>query len=228
MQKVPSVIITVLVAVLVPMVALVVVGSSPVSSLLMDDALSQTTEDALERDYLMEVARAVRDFSFGNDDASLPEGEDYRTAITPDAVSHLVDVRGVFLTVQYACIGILLALVVLFALVARRYGARYLAWPLTIGGAIPLAAALILGIAAFLNFDAFFAWMHSLFFADGTWTFPVDSLLIRSLPYGFWASCAVVWVACMVLLCAISVVAGVLLGRRARQAQPASMRGTDD
>jgi uncharacterized membrane protein len=56
--------------------------------------------------------------------------------------------------------------------------------------AVSLAAAAAVGL---LDFEAFFAWFHGLFFAPGTWTFPYDSLLIRLFPERFWVTAAVAW-----------------------------------
>ncbi|MDR1358436.1 MAG: DUF1461 domain-containing protein [Coriobacteriales bacterium] len=212
-----SVVITLLVAVYIPLAALMVVTSAPVSTALMDDALKQTTQDGADREYLLEVATAVREFSFGDDAAAMPTGEDYRSSLTSDAITHLLDVRVVFLTVEYVSIGVLLALILLLTLAVRRYRVKILVLPLIVGGGVPLACALVLGVAIAIDFAAFFAWMHSLFFADGTWVFPADSLLIRALPTGFWLSSATVWAVCMVLLCGISIAAGVFF--RWRQAR---------
>ncbi|MDR1087885.1 MAG: DUF1461 domain-containing protein [Coriobacteriales bacterium] len=214
MRRVVAVVITLLVAVYIPLAAFMVVSSAPVSIALMDDALKQTTTDATEREYLLDVATAVREFSFGDDAAAIPTGEDYRTALSSDEITHLLDVRLVFLTVEYVSIGILFALILLLTITVRRYRTGFLGLPLIAGGGLPLAAALILSIVVAVDFNAFFAWMHSLFFADGTWVFPADSLLIRSLPSGYWLSSAGVWAGSMVLLCAISIATGLFFKRR--------------
>ena len=56
-----------------------------------------------------------------------------------------------------------------------------------IGGVV---LALLVGVT---DFNAFFAWFHSLFFADGTWTFPYEALLIRVFPLPFWITAAATW-----------------------------------
>ncbi len=217
MRNVLTVLVTILLAIYIPLAALMVVSSAPVCQFLLEDALKQSTESKEERDALIAVAMGVRDFTFGNDDADMPTGEDYRTAITPDAVDHLLDVRSVFLVVEYFGVGVLLALILLLTLTVRRYSAAFVVKPLIIGGAIPLVAAIALGIYSAVDFNAFFAWLHGLFFAAGTWTFPAESLLITSLPYQFWVSCAVFWAIAMVLLCAISIGVGVFFQRRTRR-----------
>lgn len=43
------------------------------------------------------------------------------------------------------------------------------------------------------DFNGFFSWLHSLFFASGTWTFDANSLLINMYPTNFWIGMGVVW-----------------------------------
>lgn len=200
--------------VFIPLAALMVVLSEPVCLALAQASIVSLPGASEEHDFLVSVAMAVRDFSLGNNAAAMPAGEDYRTAITPDAIAHLLDVRIVFIAALYATMLLFLALVILIVVVVRRSGVKALARPLVAGGAVPLAAAAILGVAITLDFNAFFTWMHGIFFASGTWTFPADSLLIRALPYEFWIACAVVWAASMAVLCAVSIVLGALFGRR--------------
>lgn len=200
-------------ALFIPLAALMVVLSEPVCHALADAAIPPSPQNPAEHEHLVEVAMGVRDYSLGNDDAELPLGTAYQDAITPDALQHLLDVRSVFLACEFASALLLIALVILLIVTRNRRGAGSLSRPLIIAGALPLAAALVLGIAVAVDFSAFFTWMHGIFFAEGTWTFPYDSLLIRSLPYNFWLSCAVVWAVCMVLFCVISIVVGVVLGR---------------
>jgi len=205
---------TILLAVFLPLAALMVVLAPPVCQALAQRAIAQNVADPLEQEHLVAVAMAVRDFSVGNDDAAMPAGVDYRYAITADAIEHLLDVRVVFVGAEIACLLLLVILLVLVGLTWRRSKSAALKRPLTIGGLIPLLAALGLGIAVFVDFDAFFTWLHSLFFADGSWTFPADSLLIRALPYNFWLSCAVVWALCMAVFCCICIAVGLVLPKR--------------
>jgi integral membrane protein (TIGR01906 family) len=191
-----------------------VVLSAPVTQALAEASIAHNSADPAEHERLVAVAMAVRDFSLGNDYASLPAGEDYRSAITADALAHLLDVRVVFVISVLASVVLFVVLLTLFIVSIKRKGSAIATGPLIIGGAIPLAAAAILAVAIAIDFNAFFVWLHGLFFAEGSWTFPADSLLIRALPYNFWVSCAVVWAASMALFCLINIVAGLLLQRR--------------
>jgi len=200
-------------AVFLPLCGLMTVLSAPMVNNIARFTIAPTPDDPAEKLYLMEIAVAVRDFSMGNDAAALPLGDDYRTSITPDAISHLLDVRVVFVLAFYSYLFLLFALAILAIIQIRRKGIHSLTRPFIIGGAIPLGAALLLGLAVLIDFNAFFIWMHGIFFADGTWTFPADSLLIRALPNSFWVGATVVWAASMVLFCILSMVAGYLLHR---------------
>ncbi|MDR2108375.1 MAG: DUF1461 domain-containing protein [Coriobacteriales bacterium] len=74
---------------------------------------------------------------------------------------------------------------------------------LVIGALTPLVLAVCLAVVGFLNFEALFSAMHRIFFAEGSWLFAADSLLIRALPEGFWIGCALVWALSLLLLCLI-------------------------
>jgi uncharacterized membrane protein len=90
-----------------------------------------------------------------------------------------------------------------WALIRRRShrGAALIGRALTASALVLLAGA-GLGIAVGLfDFDAFFAWFHSLFFAAGTWTFPESALLIRVFPLPFWTSAGAAW-GVLVVVCA--------------------------
>ncbi|MDR2035704.1 MAG: DUF1461 domain-containing protein [Coriobacteriales bacterium] len=208
------VVLTILLAVFLPLAALMVVLSTPVVQALGGASIANSAADPAEREHLVEVALAVRDFSLGNDAAAMPAGEDYRIAITPDAKAHLLDVRRVFICSEFASVSLAIALFIMMLIVVRRSGPGTLSRPLIIGGIIPLAGSALLGIAIAVDFSAFFVWMHGLFFANGSWTFPADSLLIRALPYDFWVGCAEVWALSMALFCMVSIGAGLILKRR--------------
>ncbi|MCL2750717.1 MAG: DUF1461 domain-containing protein [Coriobacteriia bacterium] len=226
-------VITILLAFFLPLAALMVVLSAPVCQAVARATIPYNAANPAEHEHLVEVALAVRDFSLGNNAAPMPVGDDHRVAITPDAIQHLLDVRLVFVLSEIAFALLLVALLVFMIVSVRRSRAGLqanskrsslersqgssLAFPLIIGGALPLAGAALLGLAIAIDFGAFFDWMHGIFFADGTWTFPADSLLIRSLPNAFWAASAAVWAASMAVLCLISIAVGLILAQRSKQ-----------
>ncbi|MDR2672961.1 MAG: DUF1461 domain-containing protein [Coriobacteriales bacterium] len=180
------------------------------------EAFVNTTGSTLEHDYLVGIADAVRDFSLGNDQAAVPVGRDYRNALTPDAVAHLLDVRTVFIGLELAALIASLLVIGTLTISIRRYGLRSIALPLLIAGLAPLTVALLLGLAVLIDFAGFFAFLHSLFFVADSWVFPADSLLIRALPEAFWLGCAIVWLVFLVILCALCILVGLLIRRRSQ------------
>jgi integral membrane protein (TIGR01906 family) len=116
-----------------------------------------------------------------------------RPAFDQAAVSHLMDVRGVFGGARLATglAALLLAAYVGWCVARRRFEA--LAGGM-LAGAVLLAAGIVLAIvAALTSFDAVFTAFHGLFFAAGTWMFPADSLLIRLFPERFWEVSGAIW-----------------------------------
>lgn len=145
----------------------------------------------LGREDTLEAAELVRRFVVDEDAPPLPAELGGRPAFDADASSHLVDVRNVIVPARLvAVVAVLLA--VGWLLVRRRDRSlvsvvlRSAGWGLA--GVAGLAAAF-----ALTDFDAFFAWFHSLFFASGTWTFPADALLIQVFPLPFWMTAAGTW-----------------------------------
>ncbi|WP_165170949.1 DUF1461 domain-containing protein [Adlercreutzia sp. ZJ242] len=131
-----------------------------------------------------------------------------------DAVAHLDDVSDVIARFTPALLGI--AVLAAFCLMAtlRLYGARPVGRALTWAGAGTLAALLLLGLWALIGFDGFFAAFHGLFFADGTWTFPSDSLLICMYPTAFWMGMGGVWLATSCALSILSLALGLHMLKR--------------
>ena len=69
-----------------------------------------------------------------------------------------------------------------------------------------MALLVALAVAAVLGWQQFFALFHSLFFADGSWTFRASDTLIRLYPTQFWMDAAIA-VAGLALLGALAVMA---------------------
>jgi integral membrane protein (TIGR01906 family) len=145
------------------------------------------------------------------------EGFDERT------VAHLDDVRVVVRAVR-ALTGVAAALL-----------AGWAAWCLARGrttamsrglraGAILAGALALLGLLlALADFDVAFALFHRMFFAEGTWTFSADSLIIQLFPLGFWASAGVA-LAVWVTLCVVLMVWGSVAVGRSREVRGMTTR----
>lgn len=119
-----------------------------------------------------------------------------------DAISHLDDCFEVVnaaraIVIAIAVIGVVLAIILL---TKGRDGRRSLGNALHWASVVLLLAIIAAGIYAVVDFNAFFAAFHSLFFADGTWTFPGDSLLITMYPEQFWVGMGIIWLVTSIIV----------------------------
>ena len=78
---------------------------------------------------------------------------------------------------------------------AVRVGRRALGGVAQAAGIAVVAVFALLAAWVVVDFNGFFAAFHSLFFANGTWTFSYDSLLITMYPPEFWIGMGAVWLA---------------------------------
>lgn len=158
------------------------------------------------------------DGSPGNSSSIIAFGE--KTTLPEDALSHLDDVWRVLQPV-YALYILAVAIAAASAWRASRAWAsplvrRAAGRALFAAGAIVLAAFLAFGVWAILDFNGLFALLHSLFFAEGTWTFSYESLLICMYPLPFWMGMGVIWLAVTVAGCAGCIAYGKRLATHAR------------
>lgn len=93
----------------------------------------------------------------------------------------------------------------------RRLGAVFLA-----AGVLVFVAFVALAVWAVLDFQGFFTAFHSLFFRQGNWAFPYDSLLICALPTAFWIAMGAMWLIIDVLLAIVLILVGGKLVRKRR------------
>lgn len=124
------------------------------------------------------------------------------------AVDHLQDCVSIFVTARIAIIiSLVFATIGIVLLIIRRR--RQLAgWILFITPLAVIACIIALGLWAFFDFDSLFTALHSLFFSNGTWLFPADSLLITLFPEPFWMGMGIVWVSVSILACLIVCLVG--------------------
>ena len=136
-----------------------------------------------------------------------------RYSLPDDALSHLRDCTPVFTTGRIST-GVVGAFgivgVIALALIAGRKRAG---GALILGSLLVIAVIVSLGAWAALDFEGLFAWMHSLFFAQGTWTFDANSLLIRLFPEAFWAAMAGLWVISTLIFAGICAFIGRILAK---------------
>ncbi|MGM7669425.1 TIGR01906 family membrane protein [Microbacterium sp. A93] len=145
------------------------------------DELGFTTEDRLTygsagMDYLFNAApvRYLSDLQHqGNQ------------LFTDTEVSHMADVKLVMLITM--AVGVLLALVcIVFMVALARTAKGGIRRSLFAGSLWMLVVLIAVAVLAVLGWETFFAGFHSLFFADGTWTFQATDALIRLYPNQFW------------------------------------------
>ena len=207
---------------------------SPPATRLLAELTVDDTNSIHSHEYLVSIAEASRAFCVGDDKAPIPLGDDETVAYTPRVISHLLDVRAVFQAVIVFFL-IITVVVVMVLILYLRGGARRdilriaelrkerrhrLGLQLILGACIPLALSVLIVGIGFLNFDALFIWIHSLFFTWDSYYFAEDSLLIQALPMNFWIGCGILWAVSLVVLCAISTVIGAGLRRRYGNSKP--------
>lgn len=123
----------------------------------------------------------------------LPETVSGRPGFDESAVSHLDDVARVLLGARVVTL-VLAVLLAAFGAAAFRAGAfRGITSALRASAGACFAVVVLAVFVATSDFDAFFAAFHGLFFAEGTWTFSYDALLIRLFPEQFWIAAGVSW-----------------------------------
>ncbi|WP_427133224.1 TIGR01906 family membrane protein [Pseudarthrobacter sp. S9] len=116
-------------------------------------------------------------------------------------VSHMADVKLVILSAFGA--GALLALLSLIAVIyLRRRSTGGVRRGLFAGSIVTLVIVSGLGVLAALGWEQFFTEFHSIFFANGTWTFSLQDTLIRLFPGQFWVDAGIV-IGALVLLTAL-------------------------
>jgi integral membrane protein (TIGR01906 family) len=198
-------------------IAVLVVGLAlvPLTQPFFTRALAQryslTSEAGLSQARMLEVAEQVRAFVAEPRDSTLPAVVDGRSGFDASAVSHLADVRRVISAALIFTWGLA---IVLAAWVWVKVGSGQLdrvASALRAGAVWCAVLVVLAALAGFLNFDALFSAFHGLFFAEGTWTFAADSLLIQTFPEQFWATAAAVWAGLILLgAAALALLAGTL------------------
>ena len=83
-------------------------------------------------------------------------------------------------------------------------------------GVIVVVVFVGLGVWAAIDFNGFFTRFHELFFSQGNWEFPYDSLLICSLPTEFWMGMGAVWLGVAIVVSLLAIFVGRKLKRSRR------------
>lgn len=184
---------------------------APFTTTALSTSVSKWEGSGLTHDEMVEAAEITRDYTVGSHDRSSVEAYEELDAAV---LEHLDDVYEVVSTAQIMIIGIgafgIIGCIFIGLGIGRRaLGKTLFAAP---GAIITIFAALALWVI--FDFNGFFTFLHSLFFAEGTWTFSYDSLLIRMYPTEFWVGMGGVWFACTFLMSALCLILGMMIKGR--------------
>lgn len=103
---------------------------------------------------------------------TLPEG----LGLDEREVQHMQDVKSVFTGMRAL---FALSLIVTAFLLPRSHHLKKI---LRLAGGLSILVLLLLLLLAIFSFETFFTGMHSLFFSQGTWTFPLGTPLVTLYP----------------------------------------------
>ncbi len=133
-------------------------------------------------------------------------------ALDSDAISHLDDVYNVIHNVSTLVVIVVICTIISVFIYARidkkGLGRTLMRSTYAVSGFFALLA-----IWAIIDFDGMFEVFHSLFFAQGTWSFSWDSLLISMYPPNFWMGMGVIWLIVTLICCGICLIIGKLLNK---------------
>ena len=112
--------------------------------------------------------------------------EELRLDYADDEVSHLDDVKKVMDYLDYLFYGLMLALTLIIT--HHKKNRKELLRLFSYGGTATISAILIVFLLSLASFNAVFTVFHQLFFPQGNWIFPADSLLIQTFPIIFFVT----------------------------------------
>ncbi len=217
MRRAWSVLIGLALAVLVVGLALALL-TQPLFTRTLSERFSLAEEAGLSRGRMLDVAEQVRVFVTDRGSPALPDVVDGRPGFDAPSVSHLADVRRVIAGARLLTWVLAIVLAVALAVAVARRRLDEVARALRAGAVWCAAFVLLTVVAGLFDFDALFSSFHGVFFAEGTWTFAPDSLLIQTFPEPFWATAAAVWAGLVLLGSAL-----LALGARALRASQAEV-----
>lgn len=130
---------------------------------------------------------------------------------SPESVSHLDDCYSIART-AYVVLAICAIAAIAGLIACGVMGRKRLIGNVLMAAGIAVFAVFIaLFVFAAIDFNRFFTLFHGVFFSQGNWTFPYDSLLICALPTEFWVGMGVVWLVVTALISILSIAIGARL-----------------
>jgi len=109
---------------------------------------------------------------------------------TAAEISHLKDVQGVMSKERFVFFFSYLTVILIFGMNMKNK--PFLKKLLKCGGITTLAIMGIILLFSLLSFNELFTLFHSLFFPQGNWIFPYDSLLIQTFPLDFFVKVSLI------------------------------------
>lgn len=164
-----------------------------------------------QEQYAILVSRIISYMQGGTDDLqlTLDTAQGSKEMFLPVELKHMEDVQSIFVRggrVRWMAFGLCAALLC-FAFVTknRMYSKAFAYAALLTFGAV-LAAGILIGLLAWVNFDGMFILFHKLFFANNDWQLPETTTLIRMLPASFFTEAALASAARLLLFLAAAIV----------------------
>ncbi len=112
--------------------------------------------------------------------------EDLSPRFTPAERSHLEDVKKVMNSLDF--LFYLFLLILTLIIVHHEKDIKKITALFRWSGIVTVVGVGVLVILFYVHFDAVFVMFHTLFFPQGNWMFPAESLLIQTFPYLFFMS----------------------------------------
>ena len=120
-------------------------------------------------------------------------------------VSHMADVKTV-LTIAFVSALAMAVLSLLACVYLAKRSPGGIRRALFSGAVLTLVLVGALIVTAVLGWESFFTQVHTIFFANGNWTFRMDDTLIRLFPAQFWMDAGIAIAALVLLTCLIVLV----------------------
>ncbi|MET4059008.1 integral membrane protein (TIGR01906 family) [Arthrobacter sp. UYP6] len=121
-------------------------------------------------------------------------------------VSHMADVKTV-LTIAFVAALAMAVLSLLACIYLAKRSPGGIRRALFAGSVLTLVLVGALIVTAVLGWENFFTQVHSIFFANGNWTFRLDDTLIRLFPAQFWMDAGIVIASLVLLTCIVVLIA---------------------
>lgn len=190
-RAIAGVLIAITVLVFTAALGLAVIHTTDFPFVLDIDLLKISEKSGLSREEILINYNAALDYlsPFTSNEFALPS-----LGYSAQSSFHFYECKNIF-KVIYS-----LGLVSTFILVFLAYKKAVSKYTLRLSGTITLAIPGAIGVALLTNFDWFFTFFHSIFFAGETWQFdPKKDEIIRILPSEFFMHCAILivlfWIA---------------------------------